>query len=613
MRLYKFLRSIFVFLFLMAQPHYIEVLIPLRLSWIPCYSSPTSLARGTRVTVGFAGRRYSGVVWRNVPSPELDPSRIRPITAVNDELRPVSAEELRFWEFMASYYLCTPGEVFKAAFPAGKIRSEQTAAGILERLRQRLAIREEALTRKHRDNVRARLESERDAIAAQIAALTALPDDPSAPADHSTSAAPAASSANAVPTPSENRDGRSKNSPNCTYPLQQTGRWEQSASENQEGAGMKAGREAQSRPLLLVGPGRESIYLERCRETLAKGYNVLVLSPEIAASDQLTATFEEAFPGVVHKVNSHMTNTRRRAVAEDIRRFGGQLVTGTRSALFLPFSRLGLIIVENEQDILFKQTEPAPRYNARDAAVVLGRIHGAPVILGTPAPSLESLYNARTGKYAFQNTLTADTSRTTLIDIAAERRKNGMPGRLSFKLIEAVSHTTGPIALIRGWEKEDALREEAEKAFPGRQVDIYTLQEARLHELGGYGIIAIVQADALMNADDFRADERALQALAMLRENCRGALVIQTAKPGHPVFGDPVAVYDRLLEERKAFSLPPFTRLVDTVTGGTRERHTLTPDGSLQSRKQEIMDHATAAEKLSGGRVRTIIDVDPIS
>lgn len=529
---------------------FIQVILPLRLEWMPFYRCREALAPGTRVSVVFAHRKYLGVVWGKGGSPDFDPSRIQSVLEVRNDIPPVSREELDFWEFLSSYYLCTIGEVYKAAYPAGKLLSEQKAANIMERLRQRLAVREEALTRKHKDNVRERLESERDAISAQIAALTRIPDG-------------------AVAKP-------------------------------------RAGK-----PLLMVGGARHTEYLKRCRETLALGLNTLVLTPEIAAGEQLQELFSEAFPDQVHCVNSHITETRRRRIAEDLRCFGGQVVIGTRSALFLPFSRLGLIIVENEQDMLFKQTEPAPRYNARDAAVMLGRIHEASVILGTPSPSLESLHNAMTGKYDMLRFSTS-LPPVQIVDVSVERRKNGMVGRISRKLLEAASHADGPIALIRGWEKPDELTEEVASLFVGRQVDILTLQQARLADLRVYGLVAVLQADALFPADDFRADERAVQALAMLREQCTGVFLVQTAKSDHPVFRDGDEIQQQLLQERERFALPPYTRLIDTDFGGHKERLALPPDGSLSKRKLELRARALDFEKKSGGRVRVTIDVDPI-
>ena len=159
----------------MNESCYIQVLVPLRLEWIPWYRSPQPVAEGTRVSVRFAHRTYTGVVLQSADNPGIDKSKVQDIISVQDELAPISREELEFWRFLSDYYLCTPGEVYKAAYPEGKIRSEQTAANILERLRQRLAIREEALSKKHKDSVRERLEAERDDIARQIEALTKLP------------------------------------------------------------------------------------------------------------------------------------------------------------------------------------------------------------------------------------------------------------------------------------------------------------------------------------------------------------------------------------------------------------------------------------------------------
>ncbi len=534
----------------MEGENYVQVLVPLRLSWAPCYRSRGLLERGRRVTVMFARRTYPGVVWATGVQPDIDPSRIQDILKVNDELPSISPAELSFWEFLSDYYLCSPGEVFKAACPMGKIRSEQAAASVLERLRQRLAVREEALARKHKDAVRERLEAERDSLAARIGALTRVPS---------------------------------------SMPV----------------------KPAAPRPLLMVGPGRAAEYLSRTREAVGKGLNVLVLTPEIALSEQLEARFEQEFPGIVHRLNSHITDARRRRIADDVRSYGGQIVVGTRSALFLPLSRLGLVVVENEQDVLFKQTEPVPRYNARDAAVMLARIHGAAVVLGTPSPSLESYHNVLTGKYDRLDT-PGPQCPVTIVDVSVERRKNGMPGRMSRKLLEAVSRTEGPVALIRGWERTEELLDECDRLLPGRAVDIYTFAQARVSDLSQYALVAVLQADFLMDGDDFRADERALQTLALLREASGGTLLVQTARSSHPVFGAGAGLCGQLLEERRQWALPPYTRLVDVWCGSGRERIALAPDSTLQARKQEILRQARERERQSGGRLRIIIDVDPV-
>lgn len=530
---------------------FIQVIVPLRLEWIPWYRAPKPVEPGTRVSVIFARRHYTGVVLKSGSAPEIDSGKVQDIVRIQDELSPVSPEELQFWEFLSGYYLCTLGEVYKAAYPAGKILSEQKAANIMERLRQRLMVREEALSKKHKDSVRERLEAERDAIKSQIEALTKIPDP----------------RVNSAGTP--------------------------------------------GKPALLTGGGRTEEYLKLCRATVERGLNALVLTPEIAAGEHLTSVFEEAFPGQVHSVNSHITEARRRKIAEDIRCFGGQIVVGARSALFLPFSRLGLIIIENEQDVLFKQTDPAPRYNARDAAVMLGRIHGAEVVLGTPSPSLESYHNALTGKYSARQTGRVAPP-MTIIDIVAERRKNGMVGPFSRKLLDAAVKAHGPVALIRGWEKPDELLDLAGSLLKDIKTDIFTFPQARLADLRQYALVAVLQADALFPEEGFRADERAVQALALLQEQCGGRFIVQTAKPDHPVFSSHESIYPKLLEERRQFGLPPFTRLVDTDFGGRKERLSFVPDAELNNRKQELRARALAFEHRAGGRVRVTIDVDPI-
>ncbi|MBR5724693.1 MAG: hypothetical protein IKX62_04890, partial [Bacteroidales bacterium] len=157
---------------------YIQVLLPVKLRWVPTYRAPEPLERGRRVCVELGGRRYDGVVWCSAVQPDLPEERIQDIVCVQDELPAVTAEELRFWEFLASYYLCTLGEVYKAAYPLLKQRSEQTAADILSRLQDRLRKREEALARPHSERVTARLNAERDALLAELALWQRRQDAP---------------------------------------------------------------------------------------------------------------------------------------------------------------------------------------------------------------------------------------------------------------------------------------------------------------------------------------------------------------------------------------------------------------------------------------------------
>jgi primosomal protein N' (replication factor Y) len=151
-----------------AARTYIQVLLPVKLRWIPTYAASASLEPGRRVCVELGGRRYDGVVWRVIGQPDLPAERIQDIVAVQDDLPDITPEELRFWAFLADYYMCTLGEVYKAAYPLLKLRSEQTAADILARLQERLAKKEQQLAGRHGERVMQRLEAERDALRAQL-------------------------------------------------------------------------------------------------------------------------------------------------------------------------------------------------------------------------------------------------------------------------------------------------------------------------------------------------------------------------------------------------------------------------------------------------------------
>ena len=526
-----------------AAPTYIQVLLPVKLRWIPTYRAEEPLQAGRRVCVELGRKRYDGVVWRTLERPDLPPEKIQPIVAVQDGLPCVTAEELRFWEFLSDYYLCTLGEVYKAAYPLLKQRSEQTAADILARLQQRLARKEEQLAGRHGERVMQRLSAERDALQAQLAACRA-----------------------------------------------------------QSGSADKPGRTAApGKPLVLTAASRRDAYLPALRETLAAGRQALVLTPEIAFCDRLEALLAPEFGQQLLVFHSGKTPVRRRSAAETLRSGAPAIVLGTRSALFLPYHALGLVVIDEEQDAAYKQTEPAPRYHGRDAAIALAGIHGARVLLGAAVPSLETLLNVRLGKYGLADGPAAAT-RAEIIDLPAERRKNGLVGTFSRKLIEAIRQTDGPVVLLRGWEKPEPLQDEIAALFDGRDIRVLTLTALKREGASGAALLAVLQADALVSRDDFRADERAAQIVGTL---CQFAprVIVQTALPAR---FDATRSADALLDERRQFGFPPYTRLVEIRrqgSGDVVERHFLPRDRSLAERK------ATLAATLPAG---TYPDVDPL-
>ena len=544
-----------------AARTYIQVLLPVKLRWFPTYGTTVPLAPGRRVCVELGKRRYDGVVWRTLERPDLPPERIQDIVAVQDELPAVTPEELRFWAFLSDYYLCTPGEVYKAAYPLLKLRSEQTAADILARLRERLAKKEGQLAGRHNERVQARLTAERDALRAEIAS------------------------------------------------------YEQPASQPDPSVIRRLDRRISPKPLVLTAASRREDYFPAVREMLTAGRQVLVLTPEIAFCDRLEALFAPEFGAQLQVFHSGKTPVQRRSAAERLRRGLPTLILGTRSALFLPFRSLGLVIVDEEQDPAYKQTEPAPRYHGRDAAIALAGIHGARVLLGAAVPSLETLLNVRLGKYTLAGGspsfagLTSSSfagltgeSPAEVIDLAAERRKNGIVGTFSRKLIDAIRQTEGPVLLIRGWEKAEPLQEEVARLFPERDIRICTLNALKREGAPGLALLAVLQADALVSRDDFRADERAAQLVGTLAQFAP-RVIVQTAVPAR---FDGSRDADALLDERRQFGFPPYTRLVEVRRQGSGEvldRRFLPRDRDLAARKAALLDTLPAG---------TYPDVDPI-
>ncbi len=155
----------------------------------------------------------------------------------------------------------------------------------------------------------------------------------------------------------------------------------------------------------VTGSGKTEIYIKLIQETIEKGEQVLYLLPEIALTTQLITRLQKVFGDIIGVYHSKFNENERVEVWNKVLDFKGiksskfQIVMGARSALFLPFSKLGLIIIDEENETSFKQYHPAPRYNARDASIVLANIHHAKVLMGSATPAVETYWNALQKKY----------------------------------------------------------------------------------------------------------------------------------------------------------------------------------------------------------------------
>jgi len=195
----------------------------------------------------------------------------------------------------------------------------------------------------------------------------------------------------------------------------------------------------------VTSSGKTEIYIKLIEEYLATGRQVLYLLPEIALTTQLVSRLRLHFGDKVAVFHSKYSNNERVEVWKQTLENAdkAQIIIGARSSLFLPFSDLGLLIVDEEHEQTFKQTDPAPRYHARDAAIVLANFHNAKVLLGSATPSIETYFNTQTDKYGLV-TLTERYNNVRmpevlLVDLKDKHFRKKMTGHFSDLLIEEIA------------------------------------------------------------------------------------------------------------------------------------------------------------------------------
>lgn len=195
----------------------------------------------------------------------------------------------------------------------------------------------------------------------------------------------------------------------------------------------------------VTSSGKTEVYVKLIEECIDTGKQALYLLPEIALTTQLISRLQEYFGAKISVYHSKYSVQERVEVWNNIlhKKPKAQIVLGARSALFLPFSDLGLIIVDEEHESSFKQFDPAPRYHARDAAIILSKLQDCKILLGSATPSIESFYNAQTGKYGYAqidqrygNVLMPDME---LVDFKEQTRIRRVKGHFSERLLEAIT------------------------------------------------------------------------------------------------------------------------------------------------------------------------------
>ncbi len=193
--------------------------------------------------------------------------------------------------------------------------------------------------------------------------------------------------------------------------------------------------------------GKTEIYIRLAEEVMAQGRQVLYLLPEIALSAQITERLKKHFGDKVAVFHSKYSDAERTEIWRHIAPTGNpsryQMILGVRSSVFLPFDNLGLIIVDEEHETSYKQTQPAPRYNASNLAAVLALMHGAKLLLGSATPSIETYFNAKTGKYGLvelnQRYKNISLPEIIIADLKEARRKKEMKAQFTRQLYNAVN------------------------------------------------------------------------------------------------------------------------------------------------------------------------------
>lgn len=397
--------------------HYVDVILPLPLEGTFTYSVPEPMVAqvrmGVRVLVPLGrSKTYTAMaVQLHSEKPEFE---TRPIIQVIDAEPVLIKQQLRLWQWISTYYMSPIGDVFKAALPAGlkaeenyrpktvrcvtlpaNLRSEQS-------LHMALTILKRALKQHQTFSTYLQLshwsEIDGETPPAHIAEIAC--DELQNAANASDAVLRQLIQRNFLEL-YHREVGR----------LNTTGEYHperiQPLSPAQQAAEDSISRQFNEKNVVLLhgvtSSGKTEIYIHLIKKAIDEGKQVLYLLPEIALTVQMTRRLQNVFGSRLGIYHSKYSDAERVEIwKKQLSSEPYDVILGARSAVFLPFTRLGFVIVDEEHETSFKQQDPAPRYHARSTAIMLARMYeGAKVLLGTATPSMESYHNACTGKYGY--------------------------------------------------------------------------------------------------------------------------------------------------------------------------------------------------------------------
>ena len=573
---------------------YADVVLPVPLDALFTYIVPdekvTQVTPGVRVLVPFgASKQYLGIVVR-IHDEKPEGFELKSVLSVMDSSPMVFECQYRLWKWISEYYMCPIGDVMKAAIPA-KLKDTK-------RLRPRHRAEADLLA----DALSLRPLSE-----AQQQAFSQILD-----------------------------------------------------SFRQKAVTLLHG---------VTSSGKTEVYIHLIHQMIGEGKQVLYLLPEIALTVQMMNRLREVFGSRLGIYHSKFTDAEREALwRKQLSDEPYDVILGARSAVFLPFTRLGLVVVDEEHETSYKQQEPSPRYHARSVAIVLAQMFKAKTLLGTATPSMESYYNARSGKYGLvelkERFKHIELPQIVVVDTKDLRHRKMMNGIFSPLLLSKVREALergeqailfqnrrgfAPMVMCKqcGWVPRcgqcdvsltlhrsqslltchycgntyriptecpacgctqlmtrgygtEKVEEELKALIPEARVarmDLDTAHTRKAFEtlisdfssghtdiligtqmvskgldFAHVSVVGILQSDSMLNLPDFRAFEYAYMMMEQVsgrsgRAGRQGQVILQTSNPElplihHLVNHDFQSVFTELLEERRAFSYPPFTRLI---------------------------------------------------
>ena len=501
------------------MPYFIDVIIPISLQKLFTYSITKAendfLKIGMRVAVPFGKSKiYTGIVAK-IHSEAPNTYEAKEIHQILDEGPIVNEKQLRLWQWIANYYMCTLGDVMRAALPSAFILESETiitknskiidesilldeeflvyealqhqsslkihdianildkknVLPVIKRLIEKEAISvEEEVYEKYKPKL-VRYVKLHTNFTSEKTLQKLLDDLNRAPKQHQVILTLFSISATTKkPVKVADLSKESDASPAIIKSLIDKGileeyfiktdRVEYSGDDNEDTKNLndyqktalneiKEAFKDQSVVLLhgVTSSGKTEVYVKLIEDALNKSQQVLYLLPEIALTAQLITRLQNYFGEQVSVFHSKYSSHERVEVWNNVLNNSAkaQIVLGARSSIFLPFNNLGLIIVDEEHEQSFKQFDPAPRYHARDTAIVLAHIHQAKTLLGSATPSLESYFNAKQNKYGFveitkrfNDVLMPDIE---LVDIKDKLKKKLMKGHFSDRLLEEMTQT----------------------------------------------------------------------------------------------------------------------------------------------------------------------------